>query len=223
VRQIEAFCFDVDGTMYSINSMVRRNFFAFVHMRRFFKTLHMVRDSMRQIGQVEDFRQEQAAKLADEIGVSKSQAEQMIRTMIDEKWMEMFPRIHPFPELKETLSSLSDMGFKLAVLSDYPVWPKLSGMGLAGLKFSAVVNAEDVGALKPHSAPFIRVAHMLKVPVEKILHVGDLERTDVVGALGAGMLTARFYEGKRPETKALFAFKHWRRFIPLLRWKGLLR
>lgn len=219
---LEAFCLDVDGTMYSIRAMLRRHFLSFMSFGKFFKTLHKVRDEMRGMDPVEDFRREQARRLAGEIGTSQRDAEQMVEDIIDKKWMAMFPQISPFFALRESLSCLLSMGFKLAVLSDYPAWPKLGGMGLAGLNFSALVNAEEIGALKPHPAPFEHVVKLLGVPAGKIMYVGDLERNDVDGALGAGMLAARFYQGRRPETKAQFAFKDWRQFIPLLRWKGLI-
>ncbi len=49
----------------------------------------------------------------------------------------------------------------------------------------------DVGHAKPHPEPFARAAAALEVPPGEILHVGDMERTDVRGALAAGFRAVR--------------------------------
>lgn len=221
-RRIEAISLDVDGTLYSIRRMVLRHLPTLLPVRRFFRTLHRVRDQMRGLGPVADFRSVQAERLGEALGISPEQAAARVEAVIDRRWMQLFDRLQPFPGVVETLRSLAGRGLKLAVLSDYPAWPKLAGLGLAQLPFAVVVNTEQVGALKPHPAGFELVSQRLGVDPEATLHVGDLEHNDVLGAQATGMLAARFYEGKRPDTQALFAFCDWRRLAALLRFKGLL-
>ncbi len=222
-RQIDVVSLDVDGTLYSIRRMVLRHLATIYPVRKFFRTLHRVRDEMRGQGPFDDFRAEQAARMGRALGISAEKAAARVEDIIDRRWMGVFDRVRPFTGVIDTLRSLSDMGIRLAVLSDYPVWPKLGGLGLVHLPFAAVVNTEQVGALKPHPAPFEHLARILDTSPGRVLHVGDIERCDIDGALAAGMKAARFYEGrKRPRTRAAFAFRNWHLFIQLLRFKGLV-
>lgn len=220
---LAAVSLDLDGTLYSIKRMVMRHPATFLRLRRFFRALHSVRDQLRGQGPVADLRAEQAVLLGRALGLRTDQATARIEEVVDRQWMAIFDSVEPFVGLRETLAGLVDQGVRLAVLSDYPVWPKLGGLGLAHLPFAAIINTEDVGALKPHPAAFEQLASLLELDRAEILHVGDIEANDIDGALAAGMRAARFYEGrKRPRTRAAFAFCDWRRFVPLLRWKGWL-
>jgi putative hydrolase of the HAD superfamily len=49
----------------------------------------------------------------------------------------------------------------------------------------------DVGHAKPHAEPFRRAAASLGVAPAETLHVGDIERTDVAGALASGYRAVR--------------------------------
>jgi putative hydrolase of the HAD superfamily len=57
--------------------------------------------------------------------------------------------------------------------------------------FAARVYSCDVGHAKPHPAPFERALRSLDIRPDELLHVGDIERTDVRGALGAGCRAVR--------------------------------
>jgi putative hydrolase of the HAD superfamily len=59
-----------------------------------------------------------------------------------------------------------------------------------GAYFCASVSARDVGAAKPDARIFLAAAQRLQVPPAAILHVGDDESLDVLGALQVGMQTA---------------------------------
>jgi putative hydrolase of the HAD superfamily len=58
-----------------------------------------------------------------------------------------------------------------------------------GAYFCGSVSARDVGAAKPDARIFQAAAAKLRVPPQAILHVGDDESLDVLGALQAGMQT----------------------------------
>lgn len=219
--RLAAVSLDLDGTIYSIRRMVLRHPATFLRLRPFFRCLHTVRDQLRGQGPAADLRAEQAVLLGRALNIPTDQAADRIEQVIDRQWMAIFDTVAPFPGLLETLNGLVNAGLKLAILSDYPVWPKLGGLGLAHLPFAAIINTEEVGALKPHPAAFQQLAATLELAPEQILHVGDIEANDVDGALAAGMRAARFYDRRRrPATRAAFAFRDWRQFVPLLRWKG---
>jgi putative hydrolase of the HAD superfamily len=86
--------------------------------------------------------------------------------------------------------------FKLAIISDTGFASGraqdrlLAQDGLLS-SFSATVYSMDVGHAKPRPEPFQRALSVLDVSPGEALHVGDIERTDIGGALGAGMRAVR--------------------------------
>jgi HAD superfamily hydrolase (TIGR01509 family) len=59
-----------------------------------------------------------------------------------------------------------------------------------GAYFCGSVSARDVGAAKPDARIFQAACAHLQLAPWQILHVGDDEALDVIGALDAGMQTA---------------------------------
>jgi putative hydrolase of the HAD superfamily len=86
--------------------------------------------------------------------------------------------------------------FSLAIISDTGF---ASGKGQDALlerdgllaQFPVRVYSCDVGHAKPRPEPFRAALDALGVSPEEALHVGDIERTDVAGALGVGMRAVR--------------------------------
>ncbi|HEX5736389.1 MAG TPA: HAD family hydrolase [Blastocatellia bacterium] len=58
--------------------------------------------------------------------------------------------------------------------------------------FDSLVFSDEAGRSKPHRSVFERTARMLAADPREIVHVGDLEYTDVVGAKAAGYHSIRF-------------------------------
>jgi putative hydrolase of the HAD superfamily len=101
-------------------------------------------------------------------------------------------------------------GLKLAVLSDFPLGGKLACLRLAGM-WDAELCSEEIGALKPHRLPFLRLAESLDLPPERILYVGNNPKYDIAGAKNAGMKTAlRCFCPTLRGQKADFAFNDYR-------------
>ncbi len=220
---IRAITLDVDGTLYSIRSMLVRNPLAMMSMMDFFRDLHRVRDEMRGREPSEDFRAEQARRLAKARGLSQEQAARQVEEVIDRRWMKVFSKVQPYRGVRQALQNLARRGIKLGLLSDYPISAKLDGIGLSDLPFDAMVVSEQVGALKPHPASFVQAARVLGVEPRMILHVGDKEDCDVEGALAAGMRAALFHRGRKaPVTRAEIVFSDWRKFVSLLNDRRLI-
>ncbi len=86
--------------------------------------------------------------------------------------------------------------------------------------FLAVLSfSDEVGVAKPQAPMFERTAAALGVSPAALLHLGDLEPTDIAGvqALGGkgglyGGVNSRFLE----DTEAEYVFKDWREFVALL-------
>lgn len=107
--------------------------------------------------------------------------------------------IRPRPEVGPILAGLADR-YPLAVLSNWPLAATVDRFvaeaGWSGY-FRAIVVSQRVGAIKPSRAIFAVAAAALGTPGERILHVGDDWRADVVGAKRAGWLAAYLRDQQR--------------------------
>ncbi len=79
--------------------------------------------------------------------------------------------------------------------------------------------SDEVGAAKPQPAVFEHAVAGLKVQPAELLHIGDLEPTDVRGAQNFGAKAAlfcgdntRYVEGSRAD----YVFRHWDEFVDSL-------
>jgi len=85
--------------------------------------------------------------------------------------------------------------------------------------FAALAFSDEVGVSKPQPAMFEAAARGMGVKPAETLHIGDLEPTDIAGALGIGARAALF-AGANPKylagTKAHYTFTHWHEFLRLL-------
>ena len=95
--RLSAISLDLDGTLYSIRRMVLGHPATFLRLRRFFRSLHAVRDQLRGQGPVVDLRAEQAVLLGRALGIPTGQAAERIEQVIDREWMAVFNRLKPFP------------------------------------------------------------------------------------------------------------------------------
>jgi putative hydrolase of the HAD superfamily len=93
-------------------------------------------------------------------------------------------------DLPDTLGRLRTAGLALAVTSNTgfltgaQMRPVLAGLGL---RVDRHVFSDEVGCAKPAPEIFDRLAWTTGCPPAEILHVGDNQRADIQGALGAGM------------------------------------
>ena len=106
---------------------------------------------------------------------------------------------HPAPLLPGAQSALETLAsrFPLAIVSDTGFASGAAQDCLLerdGIRqfFVATVYSVDVGHAKPRPEPFRAALDALGVGrPDEVLHVGDIERTDIRGALGAGMRAVR--------------------------------
>jgi HAD superfamily hydrolase (TIGR01509 family) len=84
------------------------------------------------------------------------------------------------------LAIISDTGFASGRAQD-----RLLEKDGVRVYFAATVYSMDVGHAKPRPEPFRVAAAALALAPEDIVHIGDDERTDVRGALDAGMRAVR--------------------------------
>jgi len=125
-----------------------------------------------------------------ELGVELAPAE---RKALAEEFENVFLKSPPplKPGALETVTRLSPR-YRLGVISDTGITPGramrryFQDKGLMG-HFSSLVFSDETGLCKPHPDVFRQALRELGAEPHEAVHVGDLLRTDVAGAKGAGM------------------------------------
>lgn len=85
--------------------------------------------------------------------------------------------------------------------------------------FGAMTFSDETGVAKPQRFMFEHTANQLGVAPHELLHIGDLEPTDIVGAHQVHSQAALFTEVNSryaDVTRADFIFPSWRHFLDLL-------
>ena len=109
----------------------------------------------------------------------------------------------PLPDAEPTLRRVHAAGYRLGILSNWPLARTIDRYVEArGWRpwLEAVVVSERVGVIKPHPAIFAAAADALRVPPERLIHVGDDWAADVAGGRAAGWHVAylRGHQGDTP-------------------------
>jgi putative hydrolase of the HAD superfamily len=93
-----------------------------------------------------------------------------------------------FPDVPPAIEALDAAGIRLAVVSNW-VWgaPELLHDLELARHFEALTISARVGYQKPHRAIFEHALRQIDVPPERVIHVGDNYRADVVGARRLGI------------------------------------
>lgn len=85
--------------------------------------------------------------------------------------------------------------------------------------FKVLTFSDEVGVSKPQAPMFERTAEALGVAAHEMLHIGDLEPTDIAGIQACGGLAALF-TGANPrfhnDTNAEHTFANWAEFLDRL-------
>lgn len=110
-------------------------------------------------------------------------------TVFTKRYERLFKNIKAYKSVDKVLSLLSDNGYPMGVLSDFPIGTKLRAMGIERF-FAVQISSEEIGRLKPSATPFDILAEKLGVEKAAILYVGDSIYKDVEGAHKAGMKSA---------------------------------
>ena len=109
----------------------------------------------------------------------------------DERLVELYDHLRPFPDAVQALGELAGLGYELAILSNGTptmIGNCLDNSGLSGF-FGPRVSVDEVRAFKPSPVVYRHAAERLSVPVGQIRLVTS-NAFDCVGASAAGMRTA---------------------------------
>jgi len=133
-------------------------------------------------------------------GGVKALLQKVLKERFKEEYVEIFRKFYmenpvlytkPYEGVPEVLAELKGKGIKLAVVSN-----KLEELSVEILKrlnllsfFDFVAGGDTFEEKKPSPLPILKTLHMLGVPPDKALIVGDTE-ADMLAGKGAGTKTA---------------------------------
>ncbi|MBI9109045.1 MAG: HAD family hydrolase [Spirochaetales bacterium] len=203
--EIKGIGFDIDGTLYSNCFMYLCTIPSFIKHPRLVWHFGRVRADIREIRPVENYRRLQAGLIAGSIGRPEIEIRARVEKHLYEDWEKSFRIIKPFSGIGEGLLELRSKGYKLGVMSDFPVQNKLKYLGLEDWDCS--FTSESTGYLKPHPEPFLELARRMGLSPEEILYVGNSYSKDIIGAADVGMKTAHFAPSVRAGSIADFTFR----------------
>lgn len=122
--------------------------------------------------------------------------------------------------VSEMLPKLAEK-YKLGLISDTGYSPgthlrKLMAENDILDYFTSFSFSNETGVSKPHEKAFNTILHELQTHPSHALHIGDIERTDVIGANNTGMISVMFtgadseFERYNPEvSSADITLHHW--------------
>jgi len=132
--------------------------------------------------------------------------------------------VEVLPGAVETLAALGAAGVPVALICDVGITSGaitrqlMASLGLLD-HLPAVVLSDEVGVPKPYRAPFAAALAALGVPAAEAVHVGDLRRKDVAGAVHNGLRSVRYrgdHDDPAKGPEAEFVIDHHRDLLPLL-------
>lgn len=105
--------------------------------------------------------------------------------------------VEVFPDVIETLSELSKMKLKLAILSQVPrklIYEVLGRHGLIDY-FDPIFGFGDYKELKPRAGSVNAVLKKLKTSPRNAIYIGDM-REDIIASKNAGVLPVAIFRGE---------------------------
>jgi FMN phosphatase YigB (HAD superfamily) len=105
--------------------------------------------------------------------------------------------VRPCDGIEATLRRCHAAGVRLAIICDIGLTPAVGVRALLTARelldvFDTTVFSDEQGTYKPDVRIFEHTLAMLGVDADAAMHVGDRRRTDVAGALDAGMGAVRY-------------------------------
>ncbi len=190
--ELEAITFDVDANLYNYPRMMIPRLHRWGIYLPWLIRLTKTRQLIRKEGHHTEFRKRQAQIMSETYGKDFETCRKMIDKVLYDGWNEDFHGVKPYKGTKEFIQMALDNNIKIAVVTDYPPHGKLECMGFMGFPWTAIIEAEEVGELKPAELPY-RIALKelgLQDAPERVMHIGDSYNYDVKGAHAVGMKTA---------------------------------
>lgn len=136
----------------------------------------------------------------DDAAAAARSSPEEVATIVDCYSAATIAHLRPSPDALPVLRRLRDLGYGLAILSN---WPHAATIDRYAehqgwtRHLDAIVVSQRVGAIKPHRRIFEVAAEALDASPPGLLHVGDDWAADVVGAVAAGWRAAYLVDHQR--------------------------
>jgi len=233
MKTIRAITFDFWGTLFRDANLEQRHQARVIALAEFASVGEREADAALQVAYKEFFRTHVEEKRTldhrDGVRITTAHLQAQLSPAAAEELAHRFANAiiqHPALPIDGALDAVCAAAahFPIGVISDSGISP---GSALTVLlenhgfrpHFRALTFSDEVGVSKPQAPMFERTAAALGVAPSEILHIGDLEPTDIAGiqALGgtAALIAAsndKYYE----TTKAEHRFRTWGEFVALL-------
>ncbi|MFC1719131.1 HAD family hydrolase [Candidatus Poribacteria bacterium] len=103
-------------------------------------------------------------------------------------WLDQYEKAGLFSEVEEVLNILAER-YPMIVTSNVDNDDQgYAAFRTKNLPFVGIITSEDCRSYKPHGKIFKAALSVLKCQPAEVLHIGDSQRSDVVGAKKAGMV-----------------------------------
>ncbi len=218
-RKVKAVVFDMDNTLFDFVEAKLKACKAVVEYLGVGDEEELLKYFLRGIHGFEDL-ENIADYMRDKEIYNKEKYEECCRIYEEVK----LSNIEPYPQVRETLEKLREMGLKLAVVTDAMNGHALSRLRKAGLLhlFDVVVSADMTGKRKPEPDSIKLALQKLGVDAREAILVGDSVRRDIEAGKRLGMITVyaaygdrNFFEDKSGE--ADFTLKEIKLLVKIIR------
>jgi putative hydrolase of the HAD superfamily len=188
-NDIDAVAFDLDGTLYPNIEFYSRLVPFVLKEHKLLMAMGKARDVLRDEEHKGHFYDHQARIMAEILKDDPASIKDKTEKLIYRGWEPIFKKVKLYSHVHETLKACKEAGFKLGLLSDFPLEQKIDYLDIRGY-WDVILCSEEVNHLKPDPAPFLKLSEQLSVPPQRILYVGNSISYDIIGAKGVGMKTA---------------------------------
>lgn len=122
-----------------------------------------------------------------------------------------------YPDTADTLSSLKEQGFTLAVISNFDsrLFKILKGLGIAG-SFDSILISSHAGYAKPAQEIFRKALALHQVEAAEALHIGDSPDKDAAGASRAGLTGVLLDRSRRYGSNSLPRIQNLKEILSLI-------
>jgi len=187
---IKTVIFDLDGTLYNKKGLARRMVARLWWCVPLLMTERLARKDMHfvQYPSGEEFYDVFFAKMARGHWWGPRIAEKWYNHVYLPAMVRLIAKYHkPRPEMLELIEECKKRGIAMAIYSDYGfVLDKLHALGIDDQQFDLIIDAPELGALKPSEACAKKLMEMLEADPKTTLFVGDRDEKDGASARAVG-------------------------------------
>lgn len=190
LKGIKTVVFDVDGTLYDKRGLARRMVRALWWCLPLLAAERLARKHMHKVQyrSGEEFFDAFFTKMARGHWWNKTIAAEWYHHVYLPTMVRLIAKYHrPRPEVLALMDECKRRGISMAIYSDYGgVLEKLAALGIDDKQFDLIVDAPELGALKPSAESARKVMELLHADPQTTLFVGDREEKDGESAKNVG-------------------------------------